>query len=167
MFYSHKSQNRFDSPILHQIHFSFLSSYTVAGMGEPWLNKLEGTHAALKACGIGAILTLTEDNLYGDRHLEAGFRLLHEPIDDGEAPTTEALDRALTFINQAQESKLGVAVHCLEGRGRTGTVLCAWLAIKEHLDGDQAIARVRMLRPYTALSTNQKIFRQGYLKSLP
>ncbi len=135
-------------------------------MGEPWLNQLEETHAALKACGIGAILTLTEDNLYGKQHLKAGFRLRHEPIDDGEAPTIEALERALNFINQAQKNNLGVAVHCLEGRGRTGTILCAWLAAKENLDAEQAIARVRLLRPYTALSINQKIFLQEQIRSI-
>ncbi len=134
-------------------------------MGEPWLSKLEETHVALKECGIGAILTLTEDNLYGDQHLAAGFRLWHEPIDDGEAPSMNAMTRALAFINKARNGDLGVAVHCLEGRGRAGTVLCAWLALKENLGTDQAITRVRALRPYTALSTNQKIFLQEYISS--
>ncbi len=72
MIYSYNPQIYSDSPILQQIHFSLLASYKVAGMGEPWLNKLEETHVALAECGIGAILTLTEDNLYGDRHLAAG-----------------------------------------------------------------------------------------------
>jgi atypical dual specificity phosphatase len=163
LFFSYNPQIYSDSPILQQINFSLLASYKVAGMGEPWLNKLEETHVALKECGIGAILTLTEDSLYGDQHLAAGFKLWHEPIDDGEAPTIIAMNRALTFINQAQESNLGVAVHCLEGRGRAGSVLCAWLALKENLGADQAITRVRTLRPHTALSIKQKIFLHEYI----
>ncbi|MBU2647245.1 dual specificity protein phosphatase family protein [bacterium] len=157
--------NTVASPILRQIHFSLLSPYSIAGMGEPWLDKMAATHAALKASGIGAILTLTEDNMYGNLHVQAGFSVQHEPIDDAEPPTNLAMDRALVFINQAQERQLGVAVHCLEGRGRTGTVLCAWLACKEQLACEQAISRLRKLRPYTALSTSQQAFLHLYLKS--
>jgi atypical dual specificity phosphatase len=152
-----------DSPILHQIHFDFLSPYPVAGMGEPWIAKMSETHVLLKACGIGAILTLTEDNLYGSHHLEAGFFLRHEPVDDGDPPTTQALERSVAFIEGSLMAGRGVAVHCLEGRGRTGTILCAWLAFREHLTADSAIARVRQLRPYTALSVSQKKFLKDYL----
>ncbi len=158
-----KENNSVDSPILRQIHFDFLSPYPVAGMGEPWITKMSATHALLKACGIGAILTLTEDNLYGSHHLEAGFVLRHEPVDDGEPPTAQALERSVVFIEGSLMAGRGVAVHCLEGRGRTGTILCAWLAFREHLTADGAISRVRHLRPYTALSVSQKEFLKNYL----
>ncbi len=151
------------SPVLQQIHFGFLSPYLVAGMGEPWIEKMTETHTDLKNCGISAILTLTEDNLYGDRHVDAGFRFLHEPMNDGEAPSVTSLERAVTFISLALETGQGVAVHCLEGRGRTGIVLCAWLAAKEKLPAAAAISRLRNLRPYTALSADQKTFLLKYL----
>jgi len=125
--------------------------------------KMSETHALLKDSGIGAILTLTEDNLYGSHHLAAGFVLRHEPVDDGEPPTAQALERSVAFIEDSLIAARGVAVHCLEGRGRTGTILCAWLAFREHLNADGAIARVRQLRPYTALSMSQKEFLKNYL----
>lgn len=149
--------------LLQKIHFGFLPPYRVAGMGEPWMETMPRVHADLKAQGIGAILTLTEDNLYGDHHLRAGFRLHHEPMDDGEAPAAAALERAVAFIDFALEKGEGVAVHCLEGRGRTGTVLGAWLAARENLAGEDAILRLRSLRPYTALSLSQKSFLLDYL----
>jgi len=152
-----------DSLELQQIHFGFLVPYPVAGMGEPWIAKMAQTHADLKRCGIGAILTLTEDNLYGDHHIQAGFRLHHEPMDDGEAPTIVALERSVDFINTVLKDGVGVTVHCLEGRGRTGTVLGAWLAGREQLDGKAAITRLRSLRPFTALSISQKAFLMDYL----
>lgn len=150
-------------PLLRKIHFGFLPPYRVAGMGEPWLETMPRAHADLKAQGIGAILALTEDNLYGGHHLQAGFRLHHEPMDDGEAPAVVALERAVAFIDLALEKGEGVAVHCLEGRGRTGTVLGAWLAARENLTGEEAIMRLRSLRPFTALSLNQKAFLLDYL----
>ena len=50
-----------------------LSPYRVAGMGEPWSMHLHRTHQLLCQQGIGAILTLTEDDLYGERNRQAGF----------------------------------------------------------------------------------------------
>lgn len=150
-------------PVLREIHFGFLGPYAVAGMGEPWIDKLPETHAALKQAGVNAILTLTEDNLYGEQHLKAGFQLHHEPIDDGEAPSVTALENAVAFIDSSLSVEAGVAVHCLEGRGRTGTVLGAWLAARERLKGDAAISRLRELRPFTALSSAQKAFLLDYL----
>lgn len=151
------------SPVLWEIHFGFLLPYRVAGMGEPWLAKMPQTHADLKENGIGAILTLTEDNIYGDHHSRAGFRIRHEPMDDGEAPAVDALERAVAFIDLALDNGGGIAVHCLEGRGRTGVVLGAWLAAKENLGGKDAINRLRLMRPYTALSPSQKAFLMDYL----
>ena len=151
------------SPLLKEIHFGFLPPHRVAGMGEPWLGKMPRTHEDLRKQGIGAILTLTEDNLYGDLHRQAGFRLRHEPMDDGEAPAVAALERAVVFIDLALEKGEGVAVHCQEGRGRTGTVLGAWLAAWENLSGEETIVRLRSLRPYTALSPSQKAFLLDYL----
>ena len=151
------------SQVLQQIHFSMLLPYSVAGMGEPWIEKMAATHADLRRNGIGAILTLTEDNLYGQHHIEAGFLLHHEPMDDGEAPAIVALERSMEFIDSAQCSGHGVAVHCLEGRGRTGAVLACWLARKENLRAESAIKRLRYLRPYTALSASQKKFLLDYL----
>lgn len=152
------------SPLLQQIHFSLLRPYLVAGMGEPWIDKMSDTHAALKRCGIAAILTLTEDDPYGEMHIKAGFQQRHEPINDGESPTLDGLVRSVAFINDCLHRGEGVAVHCLEGRGRTGTVLCAWLAATEQLNGESAIHRLRRLRPFTALSPAQKLFLLDYLE---
>ncbi len=145
-------------PLLDQILFGLIGPYKVAGMGEPWKAHLEETLAHLREQGIGAILTLTEDDLLGPGYLSNGFLHLHEPIDDYEAPTDGAVERSLAFLDDCLARDIGVAVHCLEGRGRTGTIICAWLARKESLAGEDAIRRVRSLRPVTALSPSQKAF---------
>ncbi len=148
---------------LARIIFGFVGPYPIAGMGEPWHSYQDQTFALLKQAGIGAVLTLTEDDPFGQAYTDAGFLHLHEPIDDAYPPDPPALERALAFIDSALAQNHGTAVHCLEGRGRTGVVLCAWLAKKEGLGPLDAIARLRNLRPFTALSPEQKDFLLSFL----
>lgn len=149
--------------ILDEIRFGFLHAYPVAGMSEPWSTKMETTLALLKEQGIDAILTLTEDDLYGERYRAAGFLSHHEPIDDCEPPSAEGMDRAIAFIDDCLEKGFGVVVHCAEGRGRTGTVLAAWLGREESLSAQDAIRRVYDLREHTVITPSQRSFLDGYL----
>ncbi len=151
------------SQILYEINFGYMGNYPVAGMGEPWSMKIEETHKILKERAIGAILTLTEDDLYGKRHQNAGFLYCHVPIDDCEAPTADGMKKALEFINSSIDKGLGVAAHCFEGRGRTGTVLCAWVGLKESLDGEKAIKRIYELRPCSVITPPQREFLHDFI----
>lgn len=150
-------------PILSEIRFGYLDAYRVAGMSEPWCMKMEPTLRLLKNQGIGAILTLTEENLYGEEYVAAGFLNHHEPIEDCEPPSIEGMDRAITFIDDCLEEGHGVAVHCLQGRGRTGTVLGAWLGRKESLRPEDAIRRIHDLREETLITPTQRAFLFQYL----
>ena len=96
-------------------------------------------------------------------YTEAGLLNHHEPIDDCEPPATEGMNRALAFIGDCLEKGHGVAVHCLEGRGRTGTVLGAWLALKESLSPEDAIKRIHDLREGTIITPSQRSFLHQYL----
>ena len=154
-----------DSQILKELRFGFIGSYRVAGMGEPWAMKLGKTQELLKRLGIGGILTLMEDDLYGMQHKEAGFMHFHEPIDDTMPPTVDGMDRAIDFINTCLKNDVGVAVHCFEGRGRTGTVLGAWLGLTEGLGPEEAIQRIKELRYHTLLTPPQRDFLHLYLNS--
>lgn len=158
-----KEISQFELRILKDIRFCFLHPYSVAGMGEPWSMKLEETQQILKKQGIDAILTLTEDDPYGKLHREAGFAHHHEPVDDCEPPSTEGMNRAIEFINSFLEKDIGVAVHCLEGRGRTGTILCAWIGLKESLSPEQAIRRIHELMIHAVITPSQRSFLKQYL----
>jgi atypical dual specificity phosphatase len=149
--------------ILDEIGFSFLHPHKVAGMGEPRAMRLEATQAVLKEVGIGAILTLTGDDPYGKKHKAAGFLHHHEPINDCQAPTIQGMDRAVGFIGACLQQGEGVAVHCHEGRGRAGTVLCAWIGLAESLSPEEAIVRIHELRPRTLLAPPQRSFLVHYL----
>ena len=54
-----------------------------------------------------------------------------------------------------------LAVHCLAGRGRTGTVLAAWW-IREGLTAQEALRRVRLLDAHYVQSAEQEAFLQRY-----
>ena len=132
-------------------------------MGEPWSLKIERTQQLLVNQGVGGILTLTEDDLYGEEHRAAGFLHDHVPIDDCEPPSNEGMNRAIRFIDDCLRKGTGVAAHCLEGRGRTGTVLCAWIGLKESLEPQKAIERIYTLRHQTVLTNSQRLFLHEYL----
>ncbi|HEY1378461.1 MAG TPA: dual specificity protein phosphatase family protein, partial [Gemmataceae bacterium] len=102
--------------------------------------------AWLRQQGIQVLLTLSEDRLRRDWVDAAGLLVMHVPIIDMDAPTQDQLDRCVSAIVRANERKMGVAVHCGAGLGRTGVVLAAYFVVRG-LSASNAIARIRRLRP--------------------
>ena len=100
----------------------------------------------LRLKGIGAILSLTEQPLTDEVVQRFGLPVRHMPIPDMHAPRPEELMDALTFIDQQRIEGRAVAVHCLMGQGRTGTILAAYL-IREGASASQAIAELRAICP--------------------
>jgi atypical dual specificity phosphatase len=102
--------------------------------------------AILRDHGIQSVLTLTETPLVAHELEAAGLDTLHLPIDDFQAPTTQQMLQALAYIDTSLAENMPVAVHCLAGQGRTGTVLAAWL-LRSGLSAEDAIAEIRALAP--------------------
>jgi atypical dual specificity phosphatase len=109
----------------------------------------------LREQGIEVLLSLTEDPPRRDWVNEAGLLSVHVPMEDMQPPTPQELDRAVSTIARAVERNMGVAVHCGAGMGRTGVVLAAWFVTKG-LSADNAIARVRRLRPGSVETEEQE-----------
>ncbi|HEX6777849.1 MAG TPA: dual specificity protein phosphatase family protein [Ktedonobacterales bacterium] len=116
------------------------------GESDALLEKLDEDLAWLKQQGIGAVLSLTETPLSEDALARHGLEGLHEPVDDFHAPTPAQLMRALEFIDWQRAQNRGVAVHCLMGQGRTGTVLAAYL-IRAGSSAEAAIQQLRAICP--------------------
>lgn len=102
--------------------------------------------AILHKHGIHSVLTLTETPVLAHELEAAGLESLHLPVDDFYAPTTQQMLQALAFIDSSLAENMPVAVHCLAGQGRTGTILAAWL-LRSGLSADDAIAEIRALAP--------------------
>jgi atypical dual specificity phosphatase len=110
---------------------------------------------ALKARGIGAVLTLTETPLAAEALTRHGLAGLHLPVDDLRAPKPDQLRTALAFIDEQRARGRRVAVHCLVGQGRTGTILAAYL-IRGGLDAAAALREVRSVCPGAVGSPEQE-----------
>ena len=110
------------------------------------VEALEADLADLRERDIGAVLTLTEEALPAEALARQRLEALHVPVRDMTAPEPEELARALGFIDVQRALGRAVAVHCLAGQGRTGTVLAAYL-VRNGATPDAAIARVRAACP--------------------
>jgi atypical dual specificity phosphatase len=123
--------------------FSWIDKPLLAAMARP---SAPEDLAWLRTHGIELMLSLTEDRPRRDWVEEANLLVYHEPLEDMEPPSQEQLDRCVSAILRANERKMGVAVHCGAGLGRTGVVIAAYF-VARGINAGNAIARIRRLRP--------------------
>ncbi len=123
-------------------NFSWVIEGKLAASGRPtnksgveWLSKQ----------GIRSILSLTEREL--PQSWLNGICYKHVPIVDHKPPPLEKLEEAISFINEQIERGNPTLVHCAAGKGRTGTILAAYFIRYNGASLDEAVKRVRSLRP--------------------
>jgi atypical dual specificity phosphatase len=128
--------------------FYWLIEGVLAGCSRPGARGANLNHdlADLKVKGIGSVLTLTEEPLVARALSFHGLDGLHIPIDDFQAPTTSQMLTALSFIDHAIAANQAVAVHCLAGQGRTGTILAAYL-LRGGQSASDVISTLRSICP--------------------
>jgi atypical dual specificity phosphatase len=151
------------------LRFYWVIDNVLAGCSRPGAGRdadIDRDLAALRGHGIGALLTLTESSLPGGALERHGIEGLHLPVDDFHAPTTTQMLAALAFLDDARVAGTPVAVHCLAGQGRTGTVLAAYL-IRGGLSSEQAIAEVRAICPGAIESSPQTTALAGWAVERP
>lgn len=122
--------------------FSWIDEPLLAACAEPRPENL----AWLRDQGVDILITLTEDPLPRSWIDAAGLMSVHIPIPDMDVPAEDQLEQVMSVIDKAKSGNMGVAIHCLAGRGRTGTVLAAYF-VHRGLSAREAIAQVRELRP--------------------
>lgn len=76
--------------------------------------------------------------------------------DDYNAPSINELYEVVDYIDNQINNRKPVVVHCAAGKGRTGTVLAAYLIKKDGLDVKEAIKKIRSLRPGSVQSKIQE-----------
>jgi atypical dual specificity phosphatase len=99
-----------------------------------------------KSEGITSVVNLLETSFEDVLRAEknAGFKVLHSPVDDFGAPELEQLKEVVSFINKDVSAGGKVLVHCFAGIGRTGTVLIAYL-LNKGMEMSLAIEKVQSL----------------------
>lgn len=131
--------------------FSWVDSPRLAALSYPDAEDLRW----LRSNGIDIVMTLTEEPLPRHWVNEAGILAVHLPVRDMSAPSIEVLEAAVETITNAKEHGMAVAVHCMAGIGRTGTVLAAYF-VNEGLSAEDAIRKVRQLRPGSVETRGQE-----------
>jgi len=131
-------------------NFSWLEPSKLAGSARP---ESEAELKAVREQGILAIVSLTGTPLIPDVVRRLGFDYLHSHMSG--SPTTKQLEELVEFIERENAQSKPVLVHCGEGKGRTGTVLAAYL-VKHGLRADDAIRLVREKRPGSIQTIEQE-----------
>ncbi len=144
-------------------NFSWVEKGKLAGSGLP-VNEEEFKWLIEK--GIKSIVTVREVPLPSKWFDGSDIDYFHLMVEDYGAPSMEDMDQAVNYIDKKISSGKPVLVHCAAGKGRTGAVLAAYLMKKENLTADQAIEKIRLMRPGSVQSLTQETALSMYEKYL-
>jgi len=136
--------------------FSWVEKDTLAAMARPGRQRdLEEDLAWLQSAGIRILVSLTENPIPGKVLEKYGMEGLHLPVEDFTPPTLAQIDRFLQEVDQARLNGIALGIHCTAGKGRTGTMLAAYL-VTRGLSAEEAIAEIRKLRPGSVETPGQE-----------
>jgi len=123
----------------------------------------------LRREGITAVLCLNEeDEQPVSEDIQHGFLWQRVPIPDGftgGVPSEEQFTQAIDILNRWVRKGHVVYVHCLAGVGRSASVCCLYVAQKQELSLEDAIAFVKEQHHYASPDKNQVKIMQQYLAS--
>ncbi|XP_054254495.1 dual specificity protein phosphatase 23 [Indicator indicator] len=124
-------------------NFSWVSAGRLAALGMP---REPGHYRFLLAQGVRHLVSLTERP--PPHHGCCPALQLHRfRVPDFTPPTPEQIRSFLQLLEEANARGEAVAVHCMLGHGRTGTLLACYLAQAQRMSGSDAIREIRRLRP--------------------
>ena len=147
-------------------NFSWVREGKLAGSGLPV------THDEFKWIlnkGIKSIVTVREVPLPSKWIDGTDIDYLHLMVEDYGVPNMEVLDEAVNYIDNKIQNGKPVLVHCAAGKGRTGALLAAYMIKKENLTAEQALEKIRLMRPGSVQSLTQETalsMYEKYVKSI-
>jgi atypical dual specificity phosphatase len=109
--------------------------------------RTERALVALSESGVRLLVNLHERPHDPARLRRHGLREVHLAVRDFAAPSPGQIERGLDAVLETLAAGEAAAIHCGGGLGRTGTVLACYLASSEGLGAEEAIRRIRAVRP--------------------
>jgi dual specificity MAP kinase phosphatase len=109
----------------------------------------------LQDLGVTGVVTMRSRNKFEKEVLPDELELLHLPTADRHAPTLEALERGIEFVERQLEKNGAVYIHCRQGEGRGPTMGAAYL-IHTGQSVDEAISTIRDTRPFLIITGEQR-----------
>ncbi|TNM95838.1 dual specificity protein phosphatase 23 [Takifugu rubripes] len=123
-------------------NFSWVEKGKVAGLALP---RMTSEYQFLLDNGIKHLVCLCERKP-PNYDTCPQLKLHHIKIVDFTPPSPSQIERFLSIVEDANSKGEGVAVHCMHGHGRTGTMLACYLVKTQKISGIDAIKRIRELR---------------------
>jgi len=107
-----------------------------------------------KLLNITDVVRFNEVETYTKNDFEKDGMTVHDLqfFDDCTTPPSIIVDKFIKLVDQAKGT---VAVHCLVGLGRTGTLIAVWIMTHFEWTARECIAWLRVVRPGSVLGTQQ------------
>jgi atypical dual specificity phosphatase len=149
-------------------NFSFVIDGELAGSAHPVLSVSgpEQFKNVLAEYGLGAVVSLDERGLPAHWPALMGAEYLHIRIPDFEPPSAGQIDEFIALVEKTSAAGRATLAHCYAGMGRTGTMIACYLVKKENLPPDEAIHRVRRMRPGSIETYGQEDSVRAYQRRL-
>lgn len=139
-----------DTPVFKVHNFTWIISELIGAMRRPIHPKIL---PALSSLNVGLVVTLLEQDLPEVYNNFQGIARLHLPTPTGQPPSLEHFQLFLATARRIEHNHQAIVVHCENGQSRTGSLIAAYLVLKNNFTANDAIDKIREIRGPESIDT--------------